>query len=149
MRYLDIDTATGISKIGLGTWQFGAKEWGYGPGYAEVVARDIVRRPCPEEGAGSVVDEGSVIKVGVRQGLPFLVVLKQVRPGLLVALLEQDVLRSHDVAGAEVLRIAERAPFHPGVGRPPATAMNHEVRDSDSGGRPGHRGRRVATDHRR
>jgi aryl-alcohol dehydrogenase-like predicted oxidoreductase len=44
MRYLDIDTATRISKIGLGTWQFGAKEWGYGEGYAGSVARDIVRR---------------------------------------------------------------------------------------------------------
>jgi aryl-alcohol dehydrogenase-like predicted oxidoreductase len=44
MRYLDIDTPTRISKIGLGTWQFGAKEWGYGEGYAGSVARDIVRR---------------------------------------------------------------------------------------------------------
>ena len=44
MRYLDIDTATKISKIGLGTWQFGSKEWGYGEGYAGNVARDIVRR---------------------------------------------------------------------------------------------------------
>jgi aryl-alcohol dehydrogenase-like predicted oxidoreductase len=44
MRYLDIDTATKISKIGLGTWQFGANEWGYGKPYAEQEARAIVRR---------------------------------------------------------------------------------------------------------
>src|SRR5277367_12944 len=44
MRYLDVDTPTRISKIGLGTWQFGSKEWGYGDGYAGSVARDIVRR---------------------------------------------------------------------------------------------------------
>jgi aryl-alcohol dehydrogenase-like predicted oxidoreductase len=44
MRYLDVDTPTRISKIGLGTWQFGSKEWGYGEGYAGTVARDIVRR---------------------------------------------------------------------------------------------------------
>jgi aryl-alcohol dehydrogenase-like predicted oxidoreductase len=44
MRYLDIDMAPRISKIGLGTWQFGAREWGYGEGYAGQVARDIVRR---------------------------------------------------------------------------------------------------------
>jgi aryl-alcohol dehydrogenase-like predicted oxidoreductase len=44
MRYLDVDTPTRISKIGLGTWQFGSKEWGYGDGYARSVARDIVRR---------------------------------------------------------------------------------------------------------
>jgi aryl-alcohol dehydrogenase-like predicted oxidoreductase len=44
MRYLDIDTIPKISKIGLGTWQFGAKEWGYGEDYARQRARDIVRR---------------------------------------------------------------------------------------------------------
>jgi aryl-alcohol dehydrogenase-like predicted oxidoreductase len=44
MRYLDIGTAQKISKIGLGTWQFGAKEWGYGQDYANQQARDIVRR---------------------------------------------------------------------------------------------------------
>ena len=44
MKYLEIDTTTRISKIGLGTWQFGAREWGYGEDYAGSVARDIVRR---------------------------------------------------------------------------------------------------------
>src|SRR5262245_48857304 len=44
MRYLDIDTPTKISKIGLGTWQFGAKEWGYSQQYDDQVAYSIVRR---------------------------------------------------------------------------------------------------------
>src|SRR5580704_7752826 len=44
MRYLDIDTAPRLSKIGLCTWQFGSTEWGYGKGYAGREARDIVRR---------------------------------------------------------------------------------------------------------
>jgi aryl-alcohol dehydrogenase-like predicted oxidoreductase len=45
MRYLGIDTGNvRISKIGLGTWQFGAREWGYGDDYARQAARDIVRR---------------------------------------------------------------------------------------------------------
>jgi aryl-alcohol dehydrogenase-like predicted oxidoreductase len=44
MRYLDIDTAKKISKIGLGTWQFGSREWGYGDAYASSEARAIVRR---------------------------------------------------------------------------------------------------------
>jgi aryl-alcohol dehydrogenase-like predicted oxidoreductase len=44
MRYLDIGTTPRISKIGLGTWQFGAREWGYGQDYAGQQARDIVRR---------------------------------------------------------------------------------------------------------
>lgn len=44
MRYLDIGTAKNISKVGLGTWQFGSKEWGYGEEYSEHRARAIVRR---------------------------------------------------------------------------------------------------------
>ena len=44
MRYLEIGTNPRISKIGLGTWQFGAREWGYGEHYAGQAARDIVHR---------------------------------------------------------------------------------------------------------
>jgi len=43
MRFLDIDTAPKISKIGLGTWQFGAREWGYGEEYT-AQAKEIVDR---------------------------------------------------------------------------------------------------------
>ena len=32
------------SRIGLGTWQFGSREWGYGDAYAAGTARQIVRR---------------------------------------------------------------------------------------------------------
>ncbi len=49
MRYLSIDTTatpetTRISRIGLGTWQFGSREWGYGQSYAGQEARAIARR---------------------------------------------------------------------------------------------------------
>jgi aryl-alcohol dehydrogenase-like predicted oxidoreductase len=44
MRYLSSDTAKKISKIGLGTWQFGSGEWGYGQDYADAEAAAIVRR---------------------------------------------------------------------------------------------------------
>jgi aryl-alcohol dehydrogenase-like predicted oxidoreductase len=44
MRYLEIDTAKKLSRIGLGTWQFGSQEWGYGDHYAEHVAQAIVGR---------------------------------------------------------------------------------------------------------
>ena len=47
MRYLSAGTdptATRISRIGLGTWQFGSREWGYGESYAGAEARAIVRR---------------------------------------------------------------------------------------------------------
>ena len=33
-----------VSQIGLGTWQFGSREWGYGDSYASGPAGDIVRR---------------------------------------------------------------------------------------------------------
>src|SRR6266700_673318 len=44
VRYLEVGTAKKISKIGLGTWQFGSAEWGYGEPYAEQEAQAIVRR---------------------------------------------------------------------------------------------------------
>jgi aryl-alcohol dehydrogenase-like predicted oxidoreductase len=44
MRYLTIGTNPDISKIGLGAWQFGSREWGYGQSYAEQEAGAIVRR---------------------------------------------------------------------------------------------------------
>ena len=44
MRYASVDIGKQVSQIGLGTWQFGAKEWGYGPDYDEREAAAIVRR---------------------------------------------------------------------------------------------------------
>ncbi len=47
MRYLSIDTdpnTARVSRIGLGTWQFGSRDWGYGQSYAGQEARAIVRR---------------------------------------------------------------------------------------------------------
>jgi aryl-alcohol dehydrogenase-like predicted oxidoreductase len=44
MKYLDVDGIGKVSRIGLGTWQFGSREWGYGDGYASGAARDIVKR---------------------------------------------------------------------------------------------------------
>ncbi len=43
MRYVEIDGLR-TSAIGLGTWQFGSREWGYGDAYADDVAPAIVRR---------------------------------------------------------------------------------------------------------
>ena len=44
MKYLDVDGIGRVSRIGLGTWQFGSREWGYGDSYAAGAARDIVGR---------------------------------------------------------------------------------------------------------
>ena len=43
MRYVEADGLR-LSVIGLGTWQFGSREWGYGESYASEAAPAIVRR---------------------------------------------------------------------------------------------------------
>lgn len=43
MRHVEVGGAR-VSVIGLGTWQFGSREWGYGDEYAERDAVDIVHR---------------------------------------------------------------------------------------------------------
>jgi aryl-alcohol dehydrogenase-like predicted oxidoreductase len=43
MRYVEVDGLR-VSVIGLGTWQFGTREWGYGHDYAHQVAPDLVHR---------------------------------------------------------------------------------------------------------
>jgi aryl-alcohol dehydrogenase-like predicted oxidoreductase len=43
MRYADIPSKTPISKIGLGTWQFGSREWGYGTDYERQVDGIVAR----------------------------------------------------------------------------------------------------------
>ena len=35
MRHLDVDGLGAVSRVGLGTWQFGSREWGYGTEYAQ------------------------------------------------------------------------------------------------------------------
>ena len=43
MRYVEVDGLRS-SVIGLGTWQFGSREWGYGEAYATETAPALVRR---------------------------------------------------------------------------------------------------------
>ena len=43
MKYVEVGGAR-VSAIGLGAWQFGSTEWGYGKDYASHVAGPIVRR---------------------------------------------------------------------------------------------------------
>ena len=44
MKYLEVEGLGQVSRVGLGTWQFGSREWGYGNDYASGVAADIVAR---------------------------------------------------------------------------------------------------------
>ena len=43
MRFVDVNGVR-MSAIGLGTWQFGSKDWGYGSEYADVEAGHILER---------------------------------------------------------------------------------------------------------
>src|SRR5688572_7545183 len=43
MRYVEAGGVR-LSAIGLGTWQFGSREWGYGDAYAEGTAVEITQR---------------------------------------------------------------------------------------------------------
>jgi aryl-alcohol dehydrogenase-like predicted oxidoreductase len=43
VRYIEVH-GNRLSVIGLGTWQFGSKDWGYGAHYADVEAARIVER---------------------------------------------------------------------------------------------------------
>lgn len=44
MRTLRIDGVPAWGRIGLGTWQFGSREWGYGEAYARREAGAVLRR---------------------------------------------------------------------------------------------------------
>lgn len=44
MKFLEVPGLGQVSRVGLGTWQFGSREWGYGEGYASGAAVQIVAR---------------------------------------------------------------------------------------------------------
>ncbi len=61
MRFVEAGGAR-ISVIGVGTWQFGSREWGYGPQYASEVAGAIVRRAL--ELGVNLIDTAEVYGLG-------------------------------------------------------------------------------------
>jgi len=61
MRYVQTGGVR-VSAIGLGTWQFGSSEWGYGPQYATEVAGAIVRRAL--ELGVNLVDTAEIYGIG-------------------------------------------------------------------------------------
>jgi aryl-alcohol dehydrogenase-like predicted oxidoreductase len=44
VKFVEVEGLGQVSRVGLGTWQFGSREWGYGDAYASGAARDIVAR---------------------------------------------------------------------------------------------------------
>jgi aryl-alcohol dehydrogenase-like predicted oxidoreductase len=61
MRYIDV-AGMRVSVIGLGTWQFGSREWGYGRDYAEREAGRIVQRAL--EVGINLIDTAEIYAVG-------------------------------------------------------------------------------------
>jgi aryl-alcohol dehydrogenase-like predicted oxidoreductase len=61
MRYLEVG-GTRLSAVGLGTWQFGSREWGYGADYAQREAAEILTRAL--ELGVNVVDTAEIYGFG-------------------------------------------------------------------------------------
>lgn len=61
MKYVEVGGAR-LSAIGLGTWQFGSSEWGYGSQYANGEASAIVRRAL--ELGVNLIDTAEVYGLG-------------------------------------------------------------------------------------
>jgi len=61
MKYVEVGGAR-ISAVGLGTWQFGSREWGYGSAYARGEAIEIVHRAL--ELGVSLIDTAEIYAFG-------------------------------------------------------------------------------------
>src|ERR1700712_3427796 len=62
MKFIEVQGLGQVSRVGLGTWQFGSREWGYGEGYAASDAADIVQRAL--ELGGNLFDTAEVYGTG-------------------------------------------------------------------------------------
>ncbi|GLZ57612.1 aldo/keto reductase [Micromonospora sp. NBRC 107095] len=96
MRFIALDTPKPLSKIGLGTWQFGSREWGYGPDF-ERQAAQIVRRAV--ELGVTVFDSAEIYGFGRSERIlgaalgddrPTVVVASKILPVLPVAAVVQQ-----------------------------------------------------------
>jgi aryl-alcohol dehydrogenase-like predicted oxidoreductase len=61
VRYVEV-AGEKLSVIGLGTWQFGSRDWGYGEDYANKTAKEIVAKAL--EGGVNVFDTAEVYGFG-------------------------------------------------------------------------------------
>jgi aryl-alcohol dehydrogenase-like predicted oxidoreductase len=123
MRYLSSDTAKKISKIGLGTWQFGSKEWGYGQDYADSVAAAIVRRAL--ELGVTLFDTAEIYGFGrserilgraLGDDLPSIFLATKILPVMPVApVVEQRAVASAERLGARTLDLYQVHSPNPAV----------------------------------
>src|SRR3954469_15736839 len=66
MKFVDVGGAR-ISAIGLGCWQFGSKDWGYGNRYAQEVAVELVHTAL--DLGVNLVDTAEVYALGVSEAI--------------------------------------------------------------------------------
>jgi len=99
--------------------------------------RSIARSPNGRGALPLAVGERPVVEVRFGQDVALLLVLQQVGPRLAITLFEQDVLCAHDVAGVEVLRIAERP-------QPHVRVLGSQGRDHHGGAFVPHGGQQAA-----
>jgi aryl-alcohol dehydrogenase-like predicted oxidoreductase len=128
MRYLATDTTKRISKIGLGTWQFGAKEWGYGEPYAAQESHAIVRRAL--ELGVTLFDTAEIYGYGrserilgqaLGDDLPSVFVATKILPVLpLAPVVEQRAVASANRLGARHLDLYQMHQPNPVVRDTPA-----------------------------
>src|SRR5258708_12274703 len=129
MRYLDMDTAKKVSKIGLGTWQFGSREWGYGDAYARSEANAIVRRAL--ELGVTLFDTAEIYGFGrserilgqaLGENLESVFLATKIFPVLPVGpVVEQRAVASANRLGAPSLHLYQVHPPNPPVPAGPTT----------------------------
>ena len=81
MRYVDLGQAR-ASVIGLGTWQFGSREWNYGSHYADDTAKRIIERAL--ELGVNLIDTAEMYGFGASERI-IGSVLAQVPSGAVIA----------------------------------------------------------------
>jgi aryl-alcohol dehydrogenase-like predicted oxidoreductase len=81
LRYVEVGGVR-LSVIGLGTWQFGSSEWGYGRDYADHVAGDILRRAL--DLGVNLVDTAEVYGLGRSERIVGATIRDR-RPGVFLA----------------------------------------------------------------
>ena len=127
MRYAEAGGVR-VSAIGLGTWQFGAKEWGYGEPYAAQEAHAIVRRAL--ELGVTLFDTAEIYGYGrserilgqaLGDDLPSVFVATKILPVLpLAPVVEQRAVASANRLGARQLDLYQMHQPNPVVRDTPA-----------------------------
>ncbi|MFC4950220.1 aldo/keto reductase [Pseudonocardia sp. GCM10023141] len=139
MRYVEVDTAKRYSVIGLGTWQFGSREWGYGSTYADDESGRIVARA--RELGVTVFDTAEVYGFGRSEkilgsalaatgGTADVVVATKVFPSWPTA----SLVTKHGVASAQRLGVRQLDLYqvhqpHPVIGDAPTMNGMRRLRD--------------------